>query len=288
MSKLKENVRITKIVGAILFLLSAQSAVAYRCQYIPTEVAFASATVVALAEAVKVTQTEKDIFERDGQLVDLRVHATWKGPHSGMLQVKAGGMRGISFKQGEQYLLYATERRGQLESLLCSRTQEYSRAEDELAKLGPPKWKATRSLEIAPRESSGLAISIAPVMSTFSIFDDVAFDLTFSNKSKKTILLPTRAAPSNELITLVVRKNGEWRRTLTSTELEAYANEMPSLKPGETHVLRLTQRGNQLGEFHEYSVQAAVHYSTSTKGLWTGYVFSEQAKFTTVERKAGE
>jgi hypothetical protein len=70
--------------------------------------------------------------------VTLRVSGSWKGPDGAMLEVKTpvgGGACGYPFKEGQEYLVYASGGRD-LEVDLCGETTPLSKAGADLTVLG--------------------------------------------------------------------------------------------------------------------------------------------------------
>ena len=81
----------------------------------------------------------------------LRVSEVWKGPEQEILEVSTpvfGASCGYPFKEGQEYLVYASEGQG-LEVVLCSETKLLSKAGADLALLGnseKPKGSGNESL----------------------------------------------------------------------------------------------------------------------------------------------
>lgn len=79
------------------------------------------------------------ISSADPVKVTFEVSKTWKGPNSKTLIVataRHGASCGYSFKQGEEYLVYAYNEEDKLSASLCSRTELLSSAETDLQELG--------------------------------------------------------------------------------------------------------------------------------------------------------
>lgn len=80
------------------------------------------------------------------RVVTLRVDRAWKGAESGIVVVltgSGGGDCGFPFERGESYLVYAHGRPGELlQTGICGRTAELSRAAADLRDLGEPsrRW----------------------------------------------------------------------------------------------------------------------------------------------------
>jgi hypothetical protein len=70
----------------------------------------------------------------------LRVLAVWKGEGDAIITIRTSdpAMCGIWLNPGEEYLIYAYEWEGVLESNNCSRTKMLEFAAEDLAELGEP------------------------------------------------------------------------------------------------------------------------------------------------------
>lgn len=271
-------------IVAVLFVILGESAGACTCRYTPFEGAREFSSVIALVEVESIRPTQ-DRIGGEGQDVELKVHATWKGSYSGRQRIEGGSLCGFWFKPGEHYLLYASDWKGNMRTSLCTRTKEYSRAGEDIGKLGIPHWTDSANFKLLPRENAGLSISIRAVKQQFTIFDDPAFDLTLRNESANSIRLPLQDGHAKQFVTLVVEKNGKWWGSLTEEQLKEFKLGDSGLSPKQRKTVRLTLRGNHLNDLGEYSVRAVVHNSTRGLDLWTGYIFSEPIKISKVQHK---
>lgn len=269
-------------------MFAASTASAFQCPGKTTfETAYSSSPIIVLAEVLAIEN--KPGHWGDTQIVDVDVRASWKGPLKGKQRIQAGGMRGPWLKLGEQYLIFASEWQGAVQVSLCMRTQEYSRATVDLLRLGVPAWTSIKPFQATPEESSGLSVSVSPVKPVFDdVFDDIGFKITFHNKSRSPLRLPGRIEAPGSLIDIVVRRKGEWWTTLTREKLEEQKIDWSALKPGESRSLIVSQSGRHISDRGEHEIQAVIHYSTTTAGFWTGYVFSKPSKLTVIEFKEPE
>src|SRR4051794_7047671 len=97
------------------------------------ELAVFSGRVAALAGAV-------DAGGSDPVQVTFAIGKVWKGtdqPTIDVLTPASSASCGFEFVQGEEYLVYASESEGRLQTNLCSRTALLAMAGDDLAVLGP-------------------------------------------------------------------------------------------------------------------------------------------------------
>ncbi len=72
-------------------------------------------------------------------LVTFDLQQSWKGPEGRQLTIATGADSagcGVSFTQGEEYLVYGFAQEGQIWTSLCSRTAPLANAGDDLAALG--------------------------------------------------------------------------------------------------------------------------------------------------------
>ena len=273
----------------LLAFLLRSTASACSCSTSSFEDSYAKATVIALVEVLGVTPVKNEFsfkghkYIEETQSAELQIHATWKGKYTGRHHVEGGGACGFYFLPGEHYLLYGYLYEGKIATSMCSRTMEYSRIADELTRLGQPKYKDQPSLRIAPREHSGLTISLKPTKSKFTIFDQVAFDLAFQNRSKKQIVLPSSIEAQANLIDLVIRHNKAWWSTIKGSELIRGPMDWRPLAPGESRTMRVAQKNYVIRELGEYAAQAVIHNPVSKPGVWNGYVFSEPTVVSMVE-----
>ena len=72
--------------------------------------------------------------------VTLRVIESWKGPlefEKTLFTASNGAACGVYFREGSQYLVYASYGRAGLSTNLCTRTKSLQFAQDDLDELGP-------------------------------------------------------------------------------------------------------------------------------------------------------
>lgn len=277
-----------KLMFALIACAAAGPAAACTCRRSTPGVKFAagSSTEVFLAEVLDMTRSSKS----ENWEVALQTHAVWKGSVAQKITVHGGGMCGFQFKKGNQYLIYSRSMKDQIVVSMCSRTMDYSRATDDIQTLGAPKWKSSPDLVLLPKVLAGLSVEIAPLKRRFSQWDDIGFDVTLHNKSNVDIALPANNAAPN-LLELVVYRDGAIWSTVNGLTSRKNPDEVwpTSIHPGESRVVRI-DGWERVGDPHkmgplrisnllrnpgEHSVAAVVHFSTSTPGLWSGYLFSE-------------
>jgi hypothetical protein len=260
------------------------------CQEISFEDSVSKSSVIALVEVTSVTVVHHDFqlkgrtVHEDSQDVHLIVHATWKGAFSSPQRISGGGMCGFVFRPGEQYLLYGSYYQDSVHTSMCTRTQEYSRAEGEASRLGTPAWADSDGKHLFPRKSAGLSVSIKPAKNPISIFDEVAFDVTFKNRSDRPIRLPSTDLVRDDFIHVVIMHKGRWWTTIGGNGLrESHMNWSP-LAPGEKRTLRVAPRQAIIREIGDYSVQAVIHSSASSPDFWNGYVFSDPTRVSLAQK----
>lgn len=284
---------IGRIIAALAICAVARTATACTCRQTPDfKLAVGSSTEIFLAEVLDIKQ-----LPYEGQEVSVQVHAAWKGAITGRNIVHGGGACGFYFKRGEQYLIYSRSVDGKVSVSMCSRSKDYSRATDDIRSLGAPRWVSSPNLALTPKTSSGLSVSIAPAKSKFSQWDDIGFDVTFLNQAANSISLPNKNSAPN-LIELVVHRNGQWWTTVSGlTSRKDPNNAWPtSLLSGESKTARIDawearrplQINTILREPGKYSVTAVMHFSTSTSGLWTGYLFSEPVELSLYRKEESD
>ena len=253
-----------------LIISIAKVAGAYSCPpQQPFSVAFASSPVIALAEVLEIRGEPEYL----GRIVSLQIHAAWKGSLSGRQEIRESGLGGFRFKEGEQYLIYGGIWEGQFVSDICTRTREYSRAEEDILLLGRPKWSDSADLKLFPKKTAGLTVLISAAPHFNSCYE-VGFNLTLKNESGTKIFLPGENESSN-LIDIVVRHNGDWWTTMPGGRLRGWAGgDWREIGPGRKKQLALGPRDCTFWKNGPYTAQAVVHFSTSMAGRWSGYVFS--------------
>ena len=132
---------------ALVILLPPDCASACSCALPPgdqkerAERALASSEAVFSGEVAAIEKEAATSRHPGTATVTLRVSESWKGPEGAMLEVKSpvgGSACGYPFKEGQEYLVYASGRRD-LEVSLCSETKPLSKADADLAVLGNGK-----------------------------------------------------------------------------------------------------------------------------------------------------
>jgi hypothetical protein len=146
-------------VLGVVVLLPPDCASACSCALPPgdqkerAERALSSSEAVFSGKVVKIDQPSGPGFSSEDFETDtFRVSESWKGPEGGMLEVKtpvAGMSCGYPFKEGQEYLVYASEGQQGLKVYLCGETKRLSKAGADLALLGngeKPKDDGTGAL----------------------------------------------------------------------------------------------------------------------------------------------
>jgi len=114
-----------------------QATAAYACSCLPrTPQQFSeSAQAVFAGRAIDVIQRNPD---SEVQVI-FEVSRIWKGqkrPRIVVMTSSSSASCGYSFQKTEQYLVYASRQKSQLETGLCSGTKPLSMAQEDLAILG--------------------------------------------------------------------------------------------------------------------------------------------------------
>jgi hypothetical protein len=126
------------LLGVVVACLAPSNTLACSCSEIPIEEEFASSSAVfsCVVTGVEVVQ---ETCENDVE-VTVNVMDCWKGDVEGVTRVYtaiAGDCCGLSFTEGEEYLIFATDFYGpEPWTGLCSRTQPIASAGEELDWLG--------------------------------------------------------------------------------------------------------------------------------------------------------
>ena len=130
-------------VLGVVFLLPPQCAFACQCTMLPdgmdTERALADSEAVFSGEVVKIDRPSPFKSSADLETDTFRVSESWKGPEGGMLEVRipvSGISCGYPFKEGQEYLVYASGGQQGLKVDGCSETKPLSKAGVDLAVLG--------------------------------------------------------------------------------------------------------------------------------------------------------
>jgi hypothetical protein len=131
---------------ALVVLLPPECASACSCAMPPgnqkqrAERALSSSEAVFSGKVVKIDRPSGPSWSsKDFETDTFRVSESWKGPEGGMLEVKtpiAGMSCGYLFKEGQEYLVYASEWQQGLKVYLCGETKLLSKAGADLALLG--------------------------------------------------------------------------------------------------------------------------------------------------------
>jgi hypothetical protein len=154
-------------VSVLAFLtLSVGNALACSCAEQAPCQAYDAASAVFIGTVIdsrhiKVTQ---DNYERDRMAVRLSVDSAFRGVTGSEVELTTGlggGDCGFGFVKGQQYLVYASERRGKLSTGICSRTRDISRAAVDLnyirglAKAKPGATIIGKVIRRQPKENGG-------------------------------------------------------------------------------------------------------------------------------------
>jgi hypothetical protein len=132
-----------KFVACALFLFSAESAIACSCGNMPTCEAYGSAKAVFTGKVTQGNAAERmsDMLKAStkGLTFKFSVTRAFLGVKKGdLLDIHSGfgfGDCGFPFEKGQEYLVYAFEDDGNLETGICSRTRHISQADEEITAL---------------------------------------------------------------------------------------------------------------------------------------------------------
>jgi hypothetical protein len=125
------------LLSAASLLAIVQATAAYACSCLPRtpQQYFESAQSVFAGRAIDIIQRNPDSEVR----VIFEVSRIWKGqkrPQIVVMTSNSSASCGYSFQKTEQYLVYASRQKSQLETGLCSGTKPLSMAQQDLAVLG--------------------------------------------------------------------------------------------------------------------------------------------------------
>jgi len=150
---------------------------------------------------VRASKGETTAFERTFQTTDyvFQVTQVWKGPIADTLTVRtypSGGMCGYQFKLGDYYLVYADERKGDLWTGICNRTNPMELALWEQYSFPTPEFR--RDAQEFPR------VSLADLFAGLAAEDPrirhaAAVALADIDDRRDSILLRLRAALRGEV-----------------------------------------------------------------------------------------
>jgi hypothetical protein len=125
----------------VAFLTAVQPACVFACSCIapgPPEEALASSTAVFAGKVTEIV-APANLGGAEPMRVTFEVSQGWKGAEQKTIVVHTSGSSascGFEFAQGQEYLVYASESEGTLQTGLCSRTAQLAMAGDDLAVLG--------------------------------------------------------------------------------------------------------------------------------------------------------
>lgn len=156
------------LVGLSLVVLLPDCASACSCAMPPgtqkerAERALASSEAVFSGKVVKIDRPSGPGWSsRDLETDTFRISESWKGPKGATLEVKtpvAGMSCGYSFKEGQEYLVYASGERD-LKVFLCGETKPLSKADADLALLGNGK-KPKQGGDALTDTSGGVSVRV--------------------------------------------------------------------------------------------------------------------------------
>jgi len=127
------------LMGMSLLLLLPDCASACSCMGVPIQRYISSSDAVFSGEVVDLQKgTSASRMFGPSDTVTLRVSEAWKGTDQGTLEVSTpsqGSACGYAFKEGQEYLVYASGKQD-LKVDACGGTTQLSKADEDLALLG--------------------------------------------------------------------------------------------------------------------------------------------------------
>ncbi|MBS4175459.1 hypothetical protein [Bacillus sp. FJAT-49736] len=114
----------------------------------------------------------------DPVYVTFQVQKVWKGVNSRTVTIKtaiSGASCGYDFRKNIEYVVYAKEENDKLVVNLCSRTEELSKASEDINYLGKPK-KEGKDLVLIPEKTLQTSAFIIPgVLVIFLLLTAIIF-----------------------------------------------------------------------------------------------------------------
>lgn len=133
--------RIFAALAVVALLTAVQPACVFACSCIqapPPDEALASSTAVFAGQVTEIA-APADRGGSDPVVVTFAVSKGWKGAGQPTIVVNTSASSascGFEFVKGQEYLVYASENEGHLQTGLCSRTSLLASAANDLAVLG--------------------------------------------------------------------------------------------------------------------------------------------------------
>jgi hypothetical protein len=140
---------------------------------------------------IAVKPSSLSIFQSGAKALkaSFHVHEVWKGqvtPELTVLTAEGSDSCGAELKEGERYLIYASERNGKLETSLCSGNTLYSEAGEQLAEFGsgsvPPA--PSEGLQAGESSLSGVAVWVSGIFVVIAASAFIVYRRRKSVKSK--------------------------------------------------------------------------------------------------------
>ena len=155
-------------------LMVTTPSIGYACSCVippPPDQALQQAEAVFAGKVIGV----KENSQKYQKSVLFEVTSTWKGVTQTQVELTTplnSAACGYEFKEGQEYLVYANQgEANQLETNLCTRTTEFSSAEEDLSVLG----EGTQPTTEVKNEGVSKPVNVYPWISGFVVVGIVAF-----------------------------------------------------------------------------------------------------------------
>ena len=150
----KMRIYLLFVIIVSMLVIGTESAYACSCALPgPLDEELINASAVFTGKVVKLAEPIGGIgpiSSADPIKVTFQVYTVWKGSVSQMTTIttaRSGASCGYTFEKGGEYIVYADGSENSLSVSLCSRTQPFDTAEDDLAILGIGDAPLADSLE---------------------------------------------------------------------------------------------------------------------------------------------
>lgn len=133
--------RMVAALVVVAVMTAVQPACVFACSCIappPPDEAMANSTAVFAGQVTEIV-APADLGGSNPVVVTFAVSQGWKGAEQTTIVVSTTGSSascGFEFVKGQEYLVYATESEGRLQTGLCSRTASLAAAANDIAVLG--------------------------------------------------------------------------------------------------------------------------------------------------------
>ena len=178
------------LLALVASVLVADPPCVFACSCVPPGAPREELTRSAAVFAGKVVRLDVPggavISSADPVKVTFQVAQVWKGPVAPTLVIttpRDSASCGVGFEQGGEYLVYASGDPNALTAILCSRTQQLSTAQADLAALGTgqqPAGTPQTPSELPDTGTDGTAGEIAPGLVASLVLGGVGLGLLFA------------------------------------------------------------------------------------------------------------